>query len=260
MCQALQMGEADKQSKYLGLPNILGRNKSVILGYLKDKVKTRIQSWDGKFIARAGKETLIKSVAQALPTYAMNVFLLPVEITKDIERSLTKYWWDTGQSNGSRISWMSWDRMTKHKNAGGLGFRDFKDFNLAMLGKQGWRFLTNPNNLVSRVYKAIYFKDTSFLHSSLGSSPSFIWRSIIAAKDVVSSGVRWRIGTGESIQILGQPWLTDKVNPFITTASQSIENTTVKSLMCVDKKEWDMEVVCDIFNVRDQNCILNIHL
>ena len=175
ICQALQMGEADEHNKYLGLPNILGRKKSVLMGYLKEKVKSRIKSWDGKLIAKSGKETLIKSVAQALPTYSMNVFLLPVEINKDIERSLTKYWWNTGQAGGSNISWMSWDRMTRHKAAGGLGFRDFRDFNLAMLGKQGWRFLSNPDSLVSRVFKARYFADSDFLNASLGSSPSFIW-------------------------------------------------------------------------------------
>lgn len=70
------MGEASANSTYLGLPNMLGRNKSAVLGYLTDKACAQINSWDGKFISRSGKELLIKSVAQALPTYAMNVFLL----------------------------------------------------------------------------------------------------------------------------------------------------------------------------------------
>lgn len=35
VCQELQMGEADDHTKYLGLPNLLGRKKSVLLGYLK---------------------------------------------------------------------------------------------------------------------------------------------------------------------------------------------------------------------------------
>lgn len=76
------MREATENSTYLGLRNSLGRNKSAMLGYLKNRACSRIKNWDGKFISRSGKEILIKSVAQALPTYAMNVFLLPFKSQK----------------------------------------------------------------------------------------------------------------------------------------------------------------------------------
>lgn len=85
------MVEADEKSKYLGLPSILGRKKTALLGYLKEKVMKRIQSWDSRWLSKGGKEVLIKNVAQTLPTFAISVFLLPMEITKDIERTLAKY-------------------------------------------------------------------------------------------------------------------------------------------------------------------------
>lgn len=44
-------------------------------------------------VSKGGKEVLIKSVAQSLPTYAMSVFLLPEEIIKDLERTISRYWW-----------------------------------------------------------------------------------------------------------------------------------------------------------------------
>lgn len=80
---------------------------------------------------------LIKSVVQALPTYAMNVFLLPMKITKDIERSLSKFWWSTGQSNDSKIIWMIWDRMTKHKAAGGKALEILEILIWQCLGSKG---------------------------------------------------------------------------------------------------------------------------
>lgn len=85
---------------------------------------------------------------------------------------------------------MAWDRMNKHKSTGGLGFRDFHDFNLALLGKQGWRFILRPKTLVSRVYKAHYFSNVHFLDAALGNNPSFIWRSVWEAKGVVRDEVR----------------------------------------------------------------------
>ena len=38
-----------------------------------------------------------------------------------------------------------------------MGFKNLQAFNLAMLAKQGWRLLMNPNFLVARVYKAKYY-------------------------------------------------------------------------------------------------------
>lgn len=137
ICEVLQMLEADDRSMYLGLPNTLGCNKSVILGFLKDKVKKRVVSWDDKWISKAGKEVLIKSVAQTLPSYAMSVFLLPLDIIKDIERTMARYWWSSKPNNEKGIHWLSWDHMSYHKSAGGMGFRNLRDFNLALLGKQG---------------------------------------------------------------------------------------------------------------------------
>lgn len=74
ICSMLQMEEADEDCKYLGLPNMMKRSKVATLGFLKDKVSRRTQSWGGKIFNQGGKEVLVKSIVQALPTYAMSVF------------------------------------------------------------------------------------------------------------------------------------------------------------------------------------------
>ncbi|XP_074358745.1 uncharacterized protein LOC141698038 [Apium graveolens] len=256
--QILQMQEANEHSTYLGLPNIIGKNKSALLGYLKDKVNAKIRTWNGNFISRSGKEILVKHVAQTLPTYAMNVFLLPLEITRNIEQCLANFWWNSGKANSSSLHWMSWDRLARDKNAGGMGFRHFRDFNIAMLGKQLWRLITNPTDLVARLYKAKYFATVDVFQAELGHNPSFIWRSLLEAKQLLLDGSRWRVGDGQHIQILGQPWLLTEVNPFITSNIQPLQNQVVASLIKVGAKEWDLEVVADVLNERDQNCVLAV--
>lgn len=52
ICQVLQIPEAGHSSKYMGLPNIIGRNKSIIFGYLKDRVNASIHSWNERNISR----------------------------------------------------------------------------------------------------------------------------------------------------------------------------------------------------------------
>ena len=67
----------DGNSYYLELPTVLGRYKRVIFGFLKDRLHKPLSSWQSKLLSRAGKSILIKTVARALPTYSMGVFLIP---------------------------------------------------------------------------------------------------------------------------------------------------------------------------------------
>ena len=62
--------------RYLGLPSLLGKSRRVIFGFLKDRLWKRLQGWKNKFLSRVGKEVLIKSVAQEIPSYCMSTFLL----------------------------------------------------------------------------------------------------------------------------------------------------------------------------------------
>ncbi|XP_060960620.1 uncharacterized protein LOC133031197 [Cannabis sativa] len=152
--------------------------------------------WDGKFFSRAGKEILLKTVIQSLPTYAMSVFLIPLGICQDIEKIMENFWWKTKSSNGQGIIWMSWDRMAAPKDSGGMGFRHLHDFNIAMMAKQGWRLLCSPSSLASQVYKAKYYPRTVFLNAELSNNLSFVWRSIWSAQHLVHLGARITIELG----------------------------------------------------------------
>lgn len=56
-------------SKYLGLPVIFGRSKKEVFIMVVERVWKKIKGWKEKFLSRAGKEVLVKVVAQAIPTY-----------------------------------------------------------------------------------------------------------------------------------------------------------------------------------------------
>lgn len=258
--QSLNIKEADENSLYLGLPNMIKGKKSSVFGYIKERLQERIQGWDKKKLSKGGKEILIKSVAQTLPSYSMSVFLLPIETCKDLEMLMTKFWWRNDSTKDKGIHWKCWSRLCSAKVDGEMGFRCLRDFNVALLGNQAWRLLSQPDKLVSRIFKARYFPNETFLTAKLGANPSYIWRSIHQAQSLIIQGVSCRIGNGEEVQILNTPWLPCVSDPFIHSNSESLINQQVVSLMHIGRKQWDLDIIHDIFEERGADLILSIEL
>lgn len=121
-----------------------------------------------------GREVLLKNAIQAIPTYAMNVFLLPKDLCSEIERTMNAYFWGCQERGGRDIQWKAWNYHCAPKKMGGMCFRRLREFNLAMLGKQAWRLIQNLNLLEAIVYKAKYFPKSTYLGANLGSNLSFI--------------------------------------------------------------------------------------
>jgi hypothetical protein len=88
---------------------------------IKGRIWNCLNNWKTKFLTQAGKEILIKAIAQAIPTYCMSVFLLPKALCREIQGMMQRFWWGH-KENTSRIHWMSWERMGQSKAKGGLGF------------------------------------------------------------------------------------------------------------------------------------------
>ncbi|XP_019197205.1 PREDICTED: uncharacterized protein LOC109191090 [Ipomoea nil] len=110
-------GQAPNFGKYLGPPSFVGRHKKAVFAYIEDKIRQRIGPWNKKLLSQAGKEILLKTVAQSMPTFSMSVFLLPISVCTAIERIMNRYWWDSGTDR--RIHWKAWDKLCIPKKYGG---------------------------------------------------------------------------------------------------------------------------------------------
>jgi hypothetical protein len=120
------------EEKYLGLPVPEGRMKGGRFQPVKEKYKKKMSDWTEKYTSSAAKETLIKSVMQAISTYSMSVFKFSFGLCEDLMQMIRDFWWNDDKDR-RHIHWTSWDNLTKRKSQGGMGFKDLKLFNQALL-------------------------------------------------------------------------------------------------------------------------------
>ena len=132
--EALGMEKIKHYDKYLGLPSLVGRHKKASFDYIKERVWRKLQRWEEKLLSQAGREILIKAVVQAIPTYTMCCFKLPLGLCHEFEGLIRKIWW--GQRGDQRkIHWVKWEDMCEPKSEGGMGFKELPIFNDALLAK-----------------------------------------------------------------------------------------------------------------------------
>ncbi|XP_072094057.1 uncharacterized protein [Arachis hypogaea] len=79
----------ENPGKYLGLPAHWGRSKA--LAWLEERIDNKIEGWKERLLNQAGKETLIKAVIQAIPSYTMSIVLLPKNFCQRIGSKVARF-------------------------------------------------------------------------------------------------------------------------------------------------------------------------
>jgi len=104
---------------------------------------------------------------------------------------------------------------------------------------------------VARLIKARYFPRSTLLEASLGYNPSFAWRSIWKARQVLLLGCRWRIGGGDKIHVMSDPWLRGNGERWIPSPQpEGMYNLFVRDLMIDNYKAWNVTKIRMLFPVQ----------
>ena len=89
--------------------------------------------------------------------------------------------------------------MGRPKREGGMGFRNFKDFNIALLAKQCWWLIHEPDSLWAQVLNESYFPNVSFLEAKKCGMAFWACASLLEGKDLILKIARWQILGGHDI-------------------------------------------------------------
>lgn len=96
----LQVSQEVFDPKYLGLPVPDGRMNKGRFESILERLSRILVDWSEQYMSSGSKEILIKSVAQAIPTYVMSVFRLPASVCDKMTRLMRQYWWGVKEVKG----------------------------------------------------------------------------------------------------------------------------------------------------------------
>ena len=80
-----------QHEKYLGLPSLVAWSKCNTFNDLKEKLGNKLSGWKEKLLSNASREILIKSVAQAIPSYTISCFKLPDALCDELAGMVRRF-------------------------------------------------------------------------------------------------------------------------------------------------------------------------
>ena len=179
----------------------------------------------------------------------MSCYLLLQGITKNLTGVVSWYWWSTKRNNKG-LHWVAWDNICVPLECGGLGFRDFRDFNISLLAKQFWLLLKYTHSLLARVLKGWYYRHSNPLNIGAVSNPSNGWESIIAASPILQHELRKTIGNGFDTYVWEDLWLlTTPARPANGNGLNCDPNLSVHHLIDYDTQTWNLEMLHEFVDV-----------
>jgi hypothetical protein len=175
----------------------------------------------------------------------------------EINSLIQNFWW--GHQEKSRMHWMSWSRMGLSKADGGMGFRDLRSFNLALLAKQVWQLWCYPNSFFAQIMEAKYYCGRNVLESKLGTRPSFAWRSIFSSCGLLREGLLWWIGNGSKVRIWKDKWLPCPSTFMVQSWPFLLDpNATVSELIDGETHWWKVSLLEKLFTKEGAQMILTL--
>ncbi|GJN09523.1 hypothetical protein PR202_ga27538 [Eleusine coracana subsp. coracana] len=255
---SLQIPNEALAEKYLGLPPALGRSTKEAFEYMLTRIKGLVGAWSGKEASCAGREVLIKSQAQDVPTYPMSCFLIPLSTCNKMKSTISSYRWGSSADN-KRMHWMRWELLSGPMMKGGMDFRDLPLFNKALLGKQGWRLMEQPGSLYARVLKGRYYHDGDFLTATRKKHASHTWRAIMKGREVLHEGLIRRLGDGRGTNIWNDRWITNHPlgKPFTQRSNHQV---WFVSELLTASGQWNETLLREIFCDFDVKAILSTNI
>ncbi|KAK4275138.1 hypothetical protein QN277_018272 [Acacia crassicarpa] len=194
----------------------------------------------------ASRITLAKSVLSSIPLYPMLVGKILKGVCQEIERIQRDFIWGHDRSSNCYHP-VGWDRLTRPKEYGGLGFRRLSSFNQVCRAKLAWNLVIGSNSLWADVLLNRYMmrEGYSLLNYCLGNSK--LWHFISSQKIIIDRGSKWHVRNGLSVNFFNDHWLLDGmgIKELCIRQISTEEDVSLVSHWVKDGS-WDFSKLADV--------------
>ena len=136
---------------------------------------------------------------------------MPSKVAEKLITIQRRFLWGGGLDQ-RKIAWVKWESVCLPKEKGGLGIKDVRNFNKALLGKWKWDMIHQEKELWVRILESKYGGWRALTEGKRGTNESLWWQDLMVVtqeqqlNNVMQSGLSWNVGSGDKIKFWEDCW------------------------------------------------------
>ena len=189
---------------YLGIPIGANLRRSVFWDLIIRKCERRLATWKHRHISFGGRVTLINAVLTSIPIYFFSFFRVPSKTIAKLESIQRRFLWGGGMKH-RKFAWVNWKTVCLPKDKGGLGVKDLRTFNTALLDKWRWDIFHRQMEPWARVLISKYGGWRVLEEGNRGCNDSTWWKDLITIQQLqqnipLKRETEWKVGRGDKFR------------------------------------------------------------
>lgn len=237
----LNVNGSDPSPKYLGAPVYTGTSSH---DFLIQRFSSRLSAWKSKTLSQAGRLVLIKATLASLPVYYMSTKKIPASVIQELTRIMRNFYW--GKKDGGKyMAYISWVKICRPVDEGGLGVRDLSKLNDALLLKSLWAVAANHKAPWIDIVRAKYIPRSLLWLSRRNYRYTGFWRVLMNMRECLLPKLRWKLGNGHVCGAFGEPWF--EYGALVSPTDADMGKLKVKDLLHDDGSGWDGDKLIQFF-------------